>query len=273
MSQAPHRQASSLLSLLAAAAAGACLFGCAGMPPPPVAARVAPAARLPRPAAKPPSPAKPTPLAFDRVKTTRRVVALTFDCCQTAKPAGYDKRLVSFLTAHKVPATFFLGGRWIEAHPQTTKALAAVPYFELENHSYLHPHMNKLTAAQARQELVKTQQLLTKQAGRPARFFRPPYGEWNKLVLTEAARAGMAIVTWTVVTGDPDRHATVKDLMAAFRKSGPGSIIIMHANGRGWRTADALPQMLAWLQKHNLRPVTLAELVAQGQPGRIQPHR
>jgi len=215
--------------------------------------------------ARPPALLPVAPLAFDRVRTSQRLVALTFDCCQTQKPAGFDAKIVSFLIAHRVPATLFLGGRWIETHPGPMKTLAAVPYFELENHSYIHPHMMKVSQSRQSDELLKTQRLLAK-AGRTARFFRPPYGEWNATTRSLAARAGMQVVTWTVVTGDPDPNAGVSDLMAAFRRAKPGSIVIMHANGRGWHTAAALPQMLEWLRKERLKPVMLKDLVAAGTP-------
>ena len=207
-----------------------------------------------------------TPLAFSHIQTKQPYVALTFDCCQTAKPAGYDRAIVDFLAKHRTPATFFLGGRWIEAHQKETRYLASVSFFELDNHSYIHPHMTKVSVARMGQELTKTQSLLRKYAGLPAGFFRPPYGEWNYQVEQEAAKAGMSLVTWSVATGDPDRHATVADLLGEFRKVKPGSVVIMHANGGGWKTAQALPAMLTILQKRGLRPVTLNTLVASGKP-------
>lgn len=206
------------------------------------------------------------PLAFAHVQTSAPVVALTFDCCQTQKPAGYDAVLVSLLVKNRIPATFFLGGRWIEAHPQAVKYLASIPFFELENHSYLHPHMTQVSLDRLRQELARPQQLLRAKAGRPARFLRPPYGEWDQRLVAEAARAGMQVVTFDVVTADPDKSMSVDELLANFRRARPGSVIIMHANGRGWKTAKALPAMLQWLQKKGLKPVTLSALVATGKP-------
>jgi len=251
-----------------------CAIGCA---PKASAPTTAPPSRPPQAVA--PTPAKPTPpaatrpLAFGRVKTTQPLVALTFDCCQDAKPTGFDSRLVQILIKHKAPATFFLGGAWTESHPQAAKQLASIPYFELGNHSYLHPHMTKLSLARMREELVKTQQVVAARTGRTPRFFRPPYGEWNADVRGEAAQAGLAVVTWSLATGDPDKHVTAKDIVAAVRQAKPGAIIIMHANGRGWHTAEALPEVLAWLAQHKLRPVTLSELVAASQPQALAPPR
>jgi peptidoglycan/xylan/chitin deacetylase (PgdA/CDA1 family) len=160
----------------------------------------------------------------------------------------------------------FLGGRWIETHAEATCYLASVPFFELGSHSYLHPHMRAQSAAAVRDEMVRTQRALWACTGRYARAFRPPYGEWDEHVARAAAAAGMYSVIWSVSTGDPDPHATVADLMAEFRKAKPGDVVIMHANGRGWRTAQALPRMLEWLKAKGLRPVTMAQLLRAGRP-------
>ena len=243
----------------------------AASPPLPVASAVAATAAAATPeaqAATPEAQARPTAreaLVLSRVQTSEPLVALTFDCCQTAKPAGYDAKIVAFLVAHHVPATFTLGGRWMEAHPEPTRYLASIPYFELGDHSYLHPHMRRLTPAQQDRELSATQQICHRLTGRWAEAFRPPYGEWDPGLAAAAGRAGMYTVLWTISTGDPDKHATVKDLQDEARKAKPGAIVLMHANGRGWKTAEALPGILAIMQKKGLRPVTLHELLAAGK--------
>jgi peptidoglycan/xylan/chitin deacetylase (PgdA/CDA1 family) len=207
-----------------------------------------------------------SPVIFSRIKTDQPLVALTFDCCQTAKPAGFDRAIVDVLRAHHTPATFMLCGRWMETHPEATQLLADTPYFELGNHSYIHPHMQKLTPAQQAPELTKTQEIMHQQVARYALFFRPPYGDWNQSLVEQSAAAGMYTVMWTISTGDPDPKATVADLMGEFHKVKPGAIVLMHANGRGWKTAKALPQMLEYLQAKHLRPVTLHDLWQAGTP-------
>jgi peptidoglycan/xylan/chitin deacetylase (PgdA/CDA1 family) len=255
-------------------AASVLLLGaCGGMrEPEQLAAKPSsPAAKTTARAPQAPSPLRP--LVFGRVVTKQSVVALTFDCCQTQKPAGFDEPLVRYLIRNRVPATFFLGGRWIESHPDAVKLLASTPFFELGNHSYIHPHMAKQTPEQMRQELVRTQELLHKSTGRWATEFRPPYGEWDSRVVAEAAKAGMRTVMWSVATGDPDPHASAASLVAEVRKVKPGGIIIMHANGRGWHTAKALPEMLAWLKKKGLKPVTVSELLKAGSPVSLEAHK
>ena len=231
--------------------------------PPPAPTPVAAPAPAP---ASPPGPAAVKPIIFSRLQTDQPLVALTFDCCQTAKPAGFDRPLVDVLLAHHTPATFMLGGRWMETHPEATRLLAATPYFELGNHSYLHPHMAQLDAAHQLPELTRPQEIMHQQVARYALFFRPPYGEWNQSLVDQSAAAGMYTVMWTISTGDPDRHATVADLLGEFHKVKPGAIVLMHANGRGWKTAQALPQMLDYLRAKHLRPVTLHDLWQSGAP-------
>lgn len=190
-----------------------------------------------------------------------KAVALTFDACQTRKPSGYDARIIGVLRATHTPATLVLGGRWMETHPDATRSLAADPLFELGNHSYLHPHMTQITPAQMRQELQQTQDVLYRLTGKQGVVFRPPYGEYNPSLVQEAARLGLKTLTWEVVTGDPDPHikapAIVRTVLSRAR---PGSVVIMHMNGRGWHTAEALPAVIRGLRKRGYRLVTVSQL-------------
>ena len=81
-------------------------------------------------------------------------------------------------------------------------------------------------------------------------------------------------MTWDVVSGDPSAHTTADGMIkAVVGKARPGSIIIFHINGRGWKTAQALPTIIAELRQHGFRFVPLSELMAAGHvaPGRPAP--
>jgi len=47
----------------------------------------------------------------------------------------------------------------------------------------------------------------------------------------------------------------------------PGSIIVFHINGRGWKTGDALPIILQGLRERGLRFVHVSQLMASARPG------
>jgi peptidoglycan-N-acetylglucosamine deacetylase len=46
----------------------------------------------------------------------------------------------------------------------------------------------------------------------------------------------------------------------------PGSIVLFHANGRGWHTDGALPGIIAALKAQGYAFVTVSELIAAGEP-------
>lgn len=194
--------------------------------------------------------------------TGLRRIALTFDACQTRKLSGFDTRIVQILKRTRTPATFCLGGYWMETHPDATRALARDPLFELGNHSYLHPHMTRLNAAQMARELLRTQDIQYALTGHQGTWFRPPYGEYNPLLIQTAAHLGLRSLTWSIVSGDPDPHVTAPRMVqAVLARARPGAIVIMHVNGRGWHTAQALPRLIPALRARGYTFVTVSRLL------------
>ena len=51
-----------------------------------------------------------------------------------------------------------------------------------------------------------------------------------------------------------------------FSADCPGSIIVGHANGRGWHTAAALPLLISKLRTMGYGFVTVSKLIARGKP-------
>jgi len=190
-------------------------------------------------------------------------IALTFDLCQVPeRPSGFDEQIVALLEREQVAATFFAGGDWLRTHPEEARRLAANPRFELGNHSWGHPDLRRLSAGQVAIEIERTEAELVRVAGRTRRLFRLPFGTYNPETLQAVAASGVRIIQWDVVTGDPDpamdAAAMLKEVRWGARN---GSIIIMHANGRGRHTAEALAQILAWLRGRGYELVTVSELL------------
>jgi peptidoglycan/xylan/chitin deacetylase (PgdA/CDA1 family) len=190
-------------------------------------------------------------------------VALTFDLCQVPeRPSGFDRQIVALLEREKVPVTFFAGGDWLRTHPEEARRLAANPLFELGNHSWGHPDLRRLSAGEIAAEIERTEAELIRIAGRSSRLFRLPFGTHTPATLQAVAAQGVRIIQWDVVTGDPDpgmdAAAILKEVQRGARN---GSIIIMHANGRGWHTAEALPQMITFLRGRGFELVTVSELL------------
>src|SRR5687768_6808003 len=190
-------------------------------------------------------------------------VALTFDLCQKPElPSWFDQGIYDVLTKYDVPATFFMGGDWMRTHVDETLLLASNPKFELGNHSWSHPNLPGLSEETISKEIVKTQDLLYQLTGRQSKLFRLPAGLYDDLTLSVLAWHGLYTIQWDVETGDPDPTIDVERMNWAVEKRVQnGSIIIMHANGRGWNTAEALPQMIEYLRGQGYRLVTVSQLL------------
>lgn len=192
----------------------------------------------------------------------KKRIALTFDACATQGPSKFDVQVIRTLIELQVPATLFLGGKWMEEHPDETMELASYPQFELANHTYLHPHLPRESDERVREELLRTQDILYALTGRVARLFRAPYGELDPRVARLAGEQGLLSIQYDLASGDPDPNISAKRLLEYVSDSArKGSIVVMHMNGRGWKTAEALPRMVLRLRKKGYRLVTVSQLL------------
>jgi peptidoglycan-N-acetylglucosamine deacetylase len=217
---------------------------------------------------KAPPPLQPVPpLVVLHGARDRKTVALTFDACSTRRPSHYDAQITRILVETKTPATLFLGGKWMEEEPEQTKYLASIPYFELGNHTFLHPHLLRMSDDSIRQELWWTQEVMHSLTGKQPALFRPPYGEEDDRVARIAASMGLTTIQFDLASGDPDSSISKErliDYVSSMAKN--GSIIVMHINHRGWHTAEALPEIISRLRKRGFTFVTVGELLSQMHP-------
>jgi peptidoglycan/xylan/chitin deacetylase (PgdA/CDA1 family) len=204
------------------------------------------------------------PISYAPIDGT--AIAITFDACATkTKGYGFDRPIFETLKREQIPATIFVSGRWVEAHTDVMTELAAEPLIEFGDHSYNHPHMAAIPLKQAALEVDDTEAALAR-FGKKSVAFRPPYGEWNTDVLAMLHRRGLPAVLWDVVSGDPSVGTTAAGIIhTVLAKTRPGSIIIFHINGRGWKTAQAFPTVVRELRTRGFRFVHLSELLA-GRP-------
>ncbi len=216
------------------------------------------------PEAGTPPVAPAAPFAIAGVATSERVVALTFDACATKKQAnGFDRKVFQILARDRIPATFFLSGRWVEKHPGAAKAIAAAPWIELGNHTYSHPRLTLTRKERIRWQIRYTNEILQKRIGRPALSLRPPAGAFNATVVKIANQEQLPVILWSVISGDAGGHVPAKRMdRSVLEETKPGSIIIFHVNKRAPFTKKALPDIIAGLRKEGFRFVTISQLLA-----------
>ncbi|KYH32705.1 polysaccharide deacetylase family protein [Neomoorella mulderi] len=214
----------------------------------------------PRPAPPVPEPEpKPVLQPLRQVPGAGHRVALTFDDGPFPR---WTERYLTVLAATRTPATFFMVGRQVEAHPELVRA-ALDGGHEVASHSWRHANLGKASQAEAEADLRQAAAVLEKISGRPVKYFRPPYGAMGPNLLVAAARLGTPIVTWSVDPKDwsnPGPRAIVLRVMANVRD---GSIILLHEGHPG--TLVALPLLIKELRGKGYELVTVSELIASGE--------
>jgi peptidoglycan/xylan/chitin deacetylase (PgdA/CDA1 family) len=201
---------------------------------------------------------------------SRPYLALSLDACQSPyQQAGYDQAVINILSETGTPATLFLGGLWMQRHPAQTKALAANPLFELGNHSWSHADFSTLTAEEMSQEIERTQAIMRSLTGQTATLFRFPGGSYAEESLVEVGQHGLQAVQWDVAPGDPDPNVSARAIVEQITgQAQNGSIIVLHMNGWGHHTAQALPTVIKALREQGFTFVPVSELLKKGaQPG------
>jgi len=220
-----------------------------------------------------------------RVNTNgRKLVALGFDIGEQNNDfAGYDAEIIDFLRKHKIRSTMYVGGKWMATHPERAQQLIADPLFEMGNHAWTHGNFRVLGANEVEDQIWFTQAEYEKQKRKlasldcakggglsaiPVRIptFRFPYGTCNARSLKQVNDAGLPAVQWDIVTGDPAKGQSAKGIARALLRVKPGSIVVAHANGRGWNTGKALKFAIPKLLKDGWQFVTISELLAAGTP-------
>jgi len=190
-------------------------------------------------------------------------IALTFDACPTQLENGFDEDIIRVLKETKTPATFFLSGKWAERLPEKARELAAEALFEIGNHSHSHPHMTTLSDDAMARELNTAQSIIERLTGRPIRFFRPPYGEWDQHLVEIAGKMGLMTILYDMVSGDPDPNISVQRMSEfIITRAQGGSIVVMHVNGRGLHTAEALPIIIDRLRQRGFDFTRLSALLS-----------
>ena len=218
---------------------------------------------------------------------TKKLVALTFDLCEGPNEhAGYEASIINYLRENHIPATFYAGGKWMRSHPDKTKQLMADPLFEIGNHTWTHGNMRRLTGEKMREQVLWTQaeyEIIRQQLQDdlphcgvdsqeiknipPIPFtFRYPYGVCSPESLGYMQDYGLPSIQWNIVTADPWKAQTAERIAKTIlQEIKPGSIIVAHANGRGWKTAEALDKFIPQLKAQGYEFVNVTKLLAEGK--------
>ena len=123
-----------------------------------------------------PNPPSTEKITFTEVNVDGPYIAMTFD---DGPHATNTPKLLEMAAERHIKLTFFVLGECVEQNPDVLRREVAEGH-EIGNHSWSHPNLAKLSDADVRSQLQRTEDIIVKTAGIKPRLMRPPYGELTK---------------------------------------------------------------------------------------------
>ena len=189
------------------------------------------------------------------VGTEEKKISISFDC---AWGVDYTDTLLDVLKRENVRATFFMVEFWTEKYPEYVKKISDNGN-EIGTHSATHPYMSKLGESEIRKELTTSSEAIEKITGKKVELFRPPYGDYDDLLIETATDMGLYTIQWDVDSLDWKDLSASDIAMRIVSRTREGSIILCHNNGK--HTAEALPIVLDTLKNKGFTFVPIGELI------------
>ena len=191
------------------------------------------------------------------VQTDEKKISLTFDAAWGNEDT---QTILDTLAQYDVKVTFFMTGSWVQNYPDDVKAILEAGH-DLGNHSQNHKNMSQLSSSEIANELLTVHQTVKELTGYDMFLFRPPYGDYDNLVITEATACGYYPIQWDVDSLDWKDYGVDSIITTVTRHKhlGNGSIILCHNGGK--HTAEALDELLTTLKKKGFTLVPISELI------------
>ncbi|MEW6262434.1 MAG: polysaccharide deacetylase [Thermodesulfobacteriota bacterium] len=100
-------------------------------------------------------------------------------------------RVLRLLAKYRLPATFFIPGMVIEAHPDLSRRILEAGH-EIGHHSYSHRWLDNLPPEEERLEMDRAWNIIKDLTGEPPRGYRSPAGEFTPQTFSLLLEYGFA---------------------------------------------------------------------------------
>lgn len=171
----------------------------------------------------------------------------------------YLSEMLATLKKHNISVSFFLEGNWVKKNPDLAKMIVSSGH-EVGNHSYSHPDMKQLTAGRAREQMVKTNEIIEAATGEKCIWFAPPSGSYRDETIKVADELNMKTVMWTVDTVDWKKPSPDVLINRVMTKIDNGSMVLMHPTES---TAKSLDRLITQIKQKELKIGTVSELMSE----------
>ncbi|HON42975.1 MAG TPA: polysaccharide deacetylase family protein [Bacillota bacterium] len=202
---------------------------------------------------------------FRRGSNEFSLVALTFD---DGPNPEYTPFILDTLKAKGVHATFFLVGEEVERYPDLARRIVEEGH-EVGSHTHSHRNMMGLQAHLMKQEIVCSEDAITRACGEPPRLFRPPRGLYDERLIEQLRERHYALALWSISSMDWTEASEASMVHRLSRVVRNGDVILFHdsggivANSGGSRTntVRALPHVIDRLRDRGFAFATVSQLM------------
>lgn len=171
----------------------------------------------------------------------------------------YLPRILATLEKHRVKASFFLEGRWVQKNPELAKMIVEAGH-EVGNHSYTHPDMSKISSSKIHEEIVKTNDVIEATTGKQVTWLAPPSGYFSNEVVKVAASLNLGTIIWSVDTIDWQKPTPDVLIQRVLSKVHNGALILMHPTES---TTKSLDRLITEIEKKGLKIDTVSDMLSE----------
>lgn len=184
--------------------------------------------------------------------SNQKLIALTFD--DGPNPAT-TPHLLDILKENNVKVTFFTLGQKVQLSPSIVKREAKEGH-EVSSHTWDHKDLLTCSPKEQKEEIERASNLVGQISGQKQTLFRPPYGNFNKEILS---LTNLSAINWSVDTNDWRYTSSDPVVQNTLMYAHDGAIILLH-DIHSW-SVDAVPKIINELKKENYKFVTVSELL------------
>lgn len=177
-------------------------------------------------------------ISDDPAAKGKKVAMLTFD--DGPNPNGSTEQILDILKANDVRAIFFITGNGLK-NPTLVERIHREGHL-LGPHTVTHANLTKLSVAEMRTEIDPLVELIKQVTGEQPKYFRPPYGMYNKELLGLLEEYGMQLVNWTDGSMDWEYNEPDKIVDEVMKQLYNGAVVLMHDTKQ--QTVEALPEVI-----------------------------
>lgn len=155
-------------------------------------------------------------------------ITLTFD---DGPDPVYTPALLTLLDQYKVSAMFFLVGKTLEKYPDLVRQIHERGHI-IGVHTDRHVNAWFTSPWRMHHEILRTRDMLQRITGEAPKYFRPPWGRFNIVLLQQLQSLDMVPVLWTYACQDwepGDRSKSIAQKIMAQAQN--GAIVLLHDSG------------------------------------------